>query len=191
MSHAVCGTSHPASRPVRAYGTLGQGWCYAADAQGFGRAPWDRRAGAHRAGDCEPGRSIWHVDRLHGTQRQAGAVLQFLPRGAGPRHLINADVLKALGPKGYLINVARGSVVDEAALIDALQKGVIAGAGLDVFEKEPHVPAALWAMENVVLTPHIASGTWETRHAMADLAVANLRAHFAGQPLLSPVPEWR
>ena len=99
-------------------------------------------------------------------------------------------MLKALGPKGYLINVARGSVVDEAALIDALQKGVIAGAGLDVFEKEPHAPEALWSMDNVVLTPHIASATWQTRQAMADLAGANLCAHFAGQPLLSPVPEW-
>jgi lactate dehydrogenase-like 2-hydroxyacid dehydrogenase len=111
------------------------------------------------------------------------------PGGAGTKHLINAEVLKALGPEGYLINVARGSVVDEAALVDALQRGVIAGAGLDVFEKEPQVPDALKALDNVVLTPHMASGTWQTRKAMADLAVANLSAHFAGQPLLSPVPE--
>lgn len=127
------------------------------------------------------------------TAQALAAQVDFLvvitPGGAGTLHLINADVLRALGPNGYLINVARGSVVDEAALIDALQQGVIAGAGLDVFEKEPHVPEALKAMDNVVLTPHMASATWQTRQAMADLAVDNLRAHFAGRPLLSPVPE--
>ncbi len=111
------------------------------------------------------------------------------PGGAGTRKLVNAEVLKALGPKGYLINVARGSVVDESALIEALQNGWIAGAGLDVFESEPHVPEALRRLDNVVLTPHMASATWQTRQAMADLAAANLQAHFAGRPLLSPVPE--
>ena len=110
------------------------------------------------------------------------------PGGAGTKGLINAEVLSALGSKGYLINVARGSVVDQTALISALQKGVIAGAALDVFEDEPNVPAALCAMDNVVLTPHIASGTWQTRRAMADLAFGNLQAHFAGKPLLTPVP---
>lgn len=129
----------------------------------------------------------------HPTAAALAAAVDFLvvitPGGAGTKHLINAEVLKALGPEGYLINVARGSVVDEAALVDALQRGVIAGAGLDVFEKEPQVPDALKALDNVVLTPHMASGTWQTRKAMADLAVANLGAHFAGQPLLSPVPE--
>ena len=113
------------------------------------------------------------------------------PGGEGTRHLINSDVLQALGPEGYLINVARGSVVDEKALVDALRKGVIAGAGLDVFEKEPHPSEALWTMDNVVLTPHIASATRQTRQAMAELAAANLHAHFAGQPLVSPVPEWQ
>lgn len=111
------------------------------------------------------------------------------PGGAGTRKLINADVLRALGAQGYLINVARGSVVDEAAMVEALQQGVIAGAGLDVFENEPNVPPALWAMDNVVLAPHIGSATRQTRGAMADLAVANLRAHFAGETLLTPVPE--
>ena len=121
---------------------------------------------------------------------QVDFLVVITPGGAGTKHLINAEVLAALGPKGYLINVARGSVVDEAALIDALQKGGIAGAGLDVFDSEPHPPEALWALENVVLTPHIASATWQTRQAMADLAAANLQAHFAGKDLLSPVPEW-
>jgi lactate dehydrogenase-like 2-hydroxyacid dehydrogenase len=110
------------------------------------------------------------------------------PGGTGTKGLINADVLAALGKTGYLINVARGSVVDESALIVALQNGVIAGAGLDVFEDEPNVPEALHAMNNVVLTPHVASATWQTRRAMADLAFGNLQAHFAGKPLLTPVP---
>jgi hydroxypyruvate reductase len=110
------------------------------------------------------------------------------PGGAGTKGLINAEVLKALGTKGYLINVARGSVVDEAALIAALENKAIAGAALDVFENEPHVPVALRAMHNVVLTPHVASATWQTRRAMADLAFGNLQAHFAGKPLLTPVP---
>jgi hydroxypyruvate reductase len=121
---------------------------------------------------------------------QVDFLIVITPGGAGTRHLINAEVLKALGPAGYLINVARGSVVDEAALVDALQQGVIAGAALDVFEQEPHPLEALWAMDNVVLTPHMASATVQTRHAMADLAVDNLRAHFAGQALFTPVPEW-
>ena len=110
------------------------------------------------------------------------------PGGAGTRKLIDAEVLRALGKDGYLVNVARGSVVDEAALIDALQRGSIAGAALDVFESEPNVPPALRALDNVVLTPHVGSATWQTRRAMSDLAFGNLEAHFAGRPLLSPVP---
>ena len=116
------------------------------------------------------------------------------PGGAGTRKLIDANVLAALGKgrgEGVLINVARGSVVDEAALIDALERGVIAGAGLDVFENEPQVPERLRALPQVVLTPHIGSATGQTRQAMADLAAANLAAHFAAQPLPSPVPECR
>ncbi len=97
-------------------------------------------------------------------------------------------MLRALGKDGYLINVARGSVVDETALVDALQRGSIAGAALDVFESEPNVPPALRALDNVVLTPHVGSATWQTRRAMSDLAFGNLEAHFAGRPLLSPVP---
>lgn len=110
------------------------------------------------------------------------------PGGAGTKGLINAEVLTTLGKKGYLINVARGSVVDESALIEALKNDVIAGAALDVFEDEPNVPEALRAMSNVVLTPHVASATWQTRRAMADLAYGNLQAHFASKPLLTPVP---
>ena len=111
------------------------------------------------------------------------------PGGAGTRKLIDAAVLKALGPRGFLVNVARGSVVDEQALIEALEAGTIAGAGLDVFEDEPRVPQRLLDLHKVVLTPHIGSATHATRQAMADLAANNLAAHFAGKPLLTPVPE--
>jgi lactate dehydrogenase-like 2-hydroxyacid dehydrogenase len=113
------------------------------------------------------------------------------PGGAATRKLIDAAVLAALGKKGILVNVARGSVVDEAALIDALQRGVIGGAALDVFENEPKVPEALRAMPQVILAPHIGSATHETRKAMADLAMNNLRAHFGGRPLPTLVPELR
>jgi hydroxypyruvate reductase len=111
------------------------------------------------------------------------------PGGEGTKHLINAQVLEALGAKGFLINVARGSVVDQEALVHALQAGIIAGAGLDVFANEPHVPEALWAMPQVVLTPHIASATVQTRQAMAKLAFNNLQAGVSGERLLTPVPE--
>jgi len=113
------------------------------------------------------------------------------PGGAATRKLIDAEVLAALGKKGILVNVARGSVVDEAALIDALEKGVIGGAALDVFENEPRVPERLIALPQVVLVPHIGSATTATRQAMADLAQANLAAHFAGKPLPTPTPEFR
>lgn len=110
---------------------------------------------------------------------------------AGPdaRHMVNAGVLEALGPEGILINIARGSVVDEAALVAALESGRIAGAGLDVFEHEPNVPAALIARDDVVLLPHIASSTRETRGRMSQLVIENLEAWFAGKPLVTPTPE--
>ena len=108
--------------------------------------------------------------------------------GPSSQGLVNAAVLKALGSSGFLINVARGSLVDEAALVQALQQGHIAGAGLDVFAHEPHVPPALLVLDNVVLLPHVASATHETRQAMADLVLANLQAHFEGRPLPTPIP---
>ena len=98
------------------------------------------------------------------------------------------EVLRALGPQGLLVNVARGSVVDEAALIACLQNGSLGGAALDVFEDEPRVPEALLALDQVVLTPHMASGTHETRQAMADLTLANLRAGLAGERLPARAP---
>jgi len=130
--------------------------------------------------------------RYFASAAALAAAVDFLvvvtPGGAGTRKLIDAEVLRALGKDGYLVNVARGSVVDEFALIEALKSGAIAGAGLDVFENEPNVPAELLALDNVVLTPHVGSATWQTRQAMSDLAFGNLEAHFAGRPLLSPVP---
>ena len=122
---------------------------------------------------------------------QSDFLVVITPGGAATRKLIDAEVLKALGPQGCVINVARGSVIDETALIEALRSGTIAGAALDVFESEPDVPQALREMDNVVLTPHIGSATGQTRRAMANLAFANLRARFAGEPLPTPVPEFR
>ncbi|EJN02898.1 2-hydroxyacid dehydrogenase [Herbaspirillum sp. YR522] len=130
--------------------------------------------------------------RYFGDIASLAAAVDFLvlatPGGADTRALVNAEVLDALGPQGFLINVARGSVVDEAALTQALKAGRIAGAGLDVFANEPNIPAELAALDNVVLTPHMASGTLVTRTAMADLAYDNLAAHFAGRAVLTPVP---
>jgi lactate dehydrogenase-like 2-hydroxyacid dehydrogenase len=130
--------------------------------------------------------------RYFGDIASLAAAVDFLvlatPGGANTRALVDARVLEALGPKGFLINVARGSVVDEAALTQALKAGKIAGAGLDVFENEPNIPDELAALDNVVLTPHMASGTLVTRTAMADLAYNNLAAHFAGKPVITPVP---
>lgn len=103
------------------------------------------------------------------------------------RHIINREVIDALGPKGVLINIGRGPHVDEAELVSALVEGRLGGAGLDVFENEPEVPEELFGLDNVVLLPHVGSGTIETRTAMADLVLGNLEAHFLNKPLLTPV----
>ena len=108
--------------------------------------------------------------------------------GEGTRHLVDDAVLDALGPRGFLINVARGSVVDEAALAQALRDKRIAGAGLDVFEDEPHPLPELLALENVVLAPHVASGTHETRRAMADRVLSNFAGYFANGVVPVAVP---
>jgi lactate dehydrogenase-like 2-hydroxyacid dehydrogenase len=97
--------------------------------------------------------------------------------------------MKALGPRGVIINVARGTVIDEQALVEALKSGTILAAGLDVFEREPNVPEELKAMQNVVLLPHIGSASVVTRNAMDQLVVDNLKAWFAGKPPLTPVAE--
>lgn len=108
--------------------------------------------------------------------------------GAGTRHLVNAEVLEALGPRGFVVNVARGSVIDEAALVQVLVERRIGGAGLDVFEDEPNVPRALFDLDNVVLVPHIASGTEETRQAMADRVFDNLQGFLRDGRMISPAP---
>jgi lactate dehydrogenase-like 2-hydroxyacid dehydrogenase len=109
-----------------------------------------------------------------------------VPGGPATHHAVNREVLAALGPEGTLVNIARGSVVDEAALIEALANRSLGAAALDVYEDEPRVPAALRQDDNVVLSPHAGSLTVETRYAMGQLAIANLLAHFAGQPLPTP-----
>jgi len=109
------------------------------------------------------------------------------PGGEATRNLVDRAVIEALGPEGSLVNIARGSVVDEPALVAALQVGGLGAAGLDVYATEPRVPEALLAMDNVVLTPHIGSATHDTRREMGDLTVDNLLAHFAGRPPLTPV----
>ncbi len=109
------------------------------------------------------------------------------PGGPATRHLVNRRVLDALGPDGWLVNVARGTVVDEKALVEALMTRRIWGAGLDVFENEPKAPPELFELDNVVLQPHQASATAETRNAMSDLAVENIDLHFAGKPVKTPV----
>lgn len=129
------------------------------------------------------------VPDLTAMAAEVDALICIAPGGAATQHLVNADVLNALGPDGILINVGRGSVVDETALITALQSGKLGGAGLDVFENEPHIPDALRAMPNVVLTPHIGSATVETRAAMAQLAIDNLRQHRKDGTVLTLVPE--
>ena len=111
------------------------------------------------------------------------------PGGEATKNIVDAAVLAALGKKGTLINIARGSIVDERALVAALAAGTIKGAGLDVFADEPHIPAELFAMENVVLLPHVGSGTRETRQAMGDLCKANLDAWFSGKGVLTLIPE--
>ena len=109
------------------------------------------------------------------------------PGGEATRNLIGAAVLEALGPDGWLVNMARGSVVDEPALLAALKAGTIRGAGLDVYWNEPRPDPELVALPNVAVYPHHSSGTFETRAAMSQLVLDNLAAHFAGKPLLTPV----
>jgi lactate dehydrogenase-like 2-hydroxyacid dehydrogenase len=129
----------------------------------------------------------YHPDPV-GLAGESDVLILCCPGGPATRGLVNADVLEALGPEGYLVNIARGSVVDEPALVKALVERRIKGAALDVFADEPNVPEALFGLDHVVLTPHAASATNETRDAMAQLVVDNLAAHFAGRPLLTPVP---
>jgi len=125
--------------------------------------------------------------------KELAAAVDFLvvacPGGGATKNIVDAEVLAALGAKGTLVNIARGSIVDEPALVRALEAGTIKAAGLDVFADEPRIPAKLLVMDNVVVLPHVGSATRETRQAMGDLCKANLDAHFAGKDVLTLIPE--
>ena len=164
---------------ILGYGRIGKAIARRAEAFGMhivyhGRKP--QAGAAHR-----------YYASLTEMARDCDVLMVICPGGAATRHIVNAQVMQALGPEGTLINVARGSVVDEQALVRALTDGSLGAAGLDVFESEPKVPEALFGMDQVVLQPHVGSATHETRKAMGDLTVDNLRAHFAGKPALTPV----
>jgi lactate dehydrogenase-like 2-hydroxyacid dehydrogenase len=137
--------------------------------------------------------SYRHYPNLVGMARDVDILLVIVPGGAATRNMINAEVLDALGPDGILINMARGSVVDEPELIKALRDKRIMSAGLDVYAKEPDVPQELIAMENVVLFPHLGSASVVTRERMDQLIVDNILAWADGKPPLTPVAEtpWR
>jgi hydroxypyruvate reductase len=128
-----------------------------------------------------------YYDDLVALARDVDVLMLTCKGGAETAGLIGRDVIEAIGPDGWLINMARGSVVDELALVDALVGGRLGAAGLDVFAREPRVPEALLALDNVVLQPHQGSASEETRGAMGRLVLDNLEAHFAGRPLLTPV----
>jgi lactate dehydrogenase-like 2-hydroxyacid dehydrogenase len=130
-----------------------------------------------------------HYPKLLDMARDVTVLLVITPGGEETRHLINKEILAALGPEGILVNIARGSVVDESALIRALADKTIMAAGLDVYAREPEVPSQLIAMENVVLLPHVGSGSVHTRMLMDQLIADNLIAWSAGKPPLTPVPE--
>lgn len=127
-------------------------------------------------------------DSLIGLADWADVLMISARASAENRHAVDAAVLKALGPRGHLVNISRGIAVDEDALCEALETGTIAGAGLDVYQNEPNVSARLRALENAVLTPHIAAGSESAQAAQQDMVVANLEAFFGGRPLVSPVP---
>jgi len=139
--------------------------------------------GRHR----QPREPYLFYDNLIAMARDADWLVLIAPGGKATEKIVDRDVLEALGPKGRLVNMARGTLVDEAAMVDMLQSGRLGGAALDVFEKEPQVPEMLFGLDNVVLSPHQGSATNETRFLMGQLVVDNLVAHFNGEPLLSPV----
>lgn len=126
-------------------------------------------------------------DKLVDMARDSDWLVLIAPGGKGTEKIVSREVLEALGPEGYLVNVARGTLVDEEAMLEMLKSWKLGGAALDVFEKEPAMDPAFWELDNVVLSPHQGSATHQTRDKMGDLVVANLVAHFDGEPLLSAV----
>ena len=194
-----------APQPFRARRRVGEARAGAHD-EALGQARRHPGPRAHRQGDRGARARARHAGRRTRaasrrtcrtascpTSKALAAESDFLvvacPGGAATRNIVNADVLAALGKKGTLVNIARGSIVDEPALVAALQAGTIKGAGLDVFADEPHIPAPLLTMDNVVLLPHVGSATHETRKAMGDLCKANLDAWFGTGKVLTLIPE--
>ncbi|MCX7321963.1 MAG: 2-hydroxyacid dehydrogenase [Hyphomicrobiales bacterium] len=135
------------------------------------------------------GISYQHYPNLVEMAKAVDTLIVITPGGASTANLVNAEVMQALGPRGIIVNVARGSVIDEPALIHALRSGTILAAGLDVFAQEPKVPDALQALQNVVLLPHVGSASVVTRNAMDQMVVDNLKLWFGGKPVLTPIPE--
>lgn len=135
----------------------------------------------------QPNEPYVYYDQLVDMARDSDWLVIIAPGGKDTDRIVSREVLEALGPRGMLVNVARGTLIDEPAMVELLQNGGLGGAALDVFEAEPKVPEALFALDNVVLSPHQGSATRQTRDAMGALLVANLDAHFAGDPLISAV----
>jgi hydroxypyruvate reductase len=166
-------------------GILGLGRIGKAIAQRLGAC--GMKVGYHgRAAQAVP---YTYYPTLVGMAKAVDFLIVACPGGPATKNMVNAEVLAALGAKGKIVNIARGSIIDEPALVKALQAGTLGGAGLDVFANEPQVPVELLAMDNVALLPHVGSATKETRKAMGDLVLANLAAHFAGKPLVKLIPE--
>ena len=137
----------------------------------------------------KPGVAYRYYPKLLDMARDVDVLFCITPGGAATHHIVNREVMEALGPDGTLINVGRGTAVDEAEMVKALQDGRLGNAGLDVFEAEPKVPEALFGMDQVTLLPHVGSATEETRMAMGDLSVNNLLQFLADGTTISPVPE--
>jgi len=131
--------------------------------------------------------SYRHYPDLVELAKNCDFLIVIIPSTPETQKIVNKAVIEALGPAGILVNVARGAVVDEDALVEALTSGKLGGAGLDVFANEPQVPQVLFGMDNVVLQPHVGSATYETRRAMSQLVLDNLDAKFAGRPLLTEI----
>ena len=192
MTHARTGRwatdgNLPLSRTAdgRTIGILGLGRIGKAIAAKL--APWSPTVLYH--GRSEQDVPYQFMPDLVEMAKSCDTLINVAPGGEATHHLIDHTVLKALGPDGILINVGRGSTVDEDALTDALESGLLGMAGLDVFQAEPHIPARLRALKNVVLLPHVASASIETRGAMADLAINNLLSWRDKGKALSPIPE--
>ncbi len=144
---------------------------------------------SYHSRSAKPHLPYTYYDKLADMAKAVDYLIAITPGGSETRHIVNREVIDALGPQGTLINIARGSVVDEPELVKALSDGRLGAAGLDVFEYEPDVPKQLFTMDNVVLLPHVGSATEETRQAMGDLMVENIVRYFTEGKVTSPVPE--